>query len=61
MPGSAVTSAFMEPGLFVKIFVLFVRFITFFNVDSDANDNWQVLLLPFSDDNICALSCILLR
>ena len=25
------------------------------------NNDWQVLLLPFSDDNICALSRILLR
>ena len=25
------------------------------------NDDWQVLLLPFSDDNICTMSCILLR
>ena len=25
------------------------------------NDDWQVLLLPFSDDNICTMSRILLR
>ena len=59
MLGSAVTSAFTEPGFILEIFALFVRssYCTFYDTDND----WQVLLLPFSDDNFRALPCILLR
>ena len=41
-------------------FVCFVDL--FFSIlEYCVNDDWQVLLLSFSDDNICSLSCILLR